>query len=347
MKKIKSEIRKKNLMKNSFNIGSEEVKKSKIINPIQRVQMRKNISKIKNTKKILPIVNKIDDKIDETISVDNLSNLELTNESNYYFNWRKGQSKNTDKTITFTVSSYRTPVRFTPRGIRINRNRAPIVKVVDLRKLLPSIYDQGELGSCTANAVCASYIYNVNKQNEKLFDPSRLFVYYNSRMIDGSIDEDAGSTLQDSMKALNKYGVCEEKYYPYIISQFREKPSEEAYNDGLNHQSIIYKRVTQNLAQLKECISNGFPFVFGFLVFSSFMSSYTANTGIMSMPRSNEQIFGGHAVLACGFDDQRQAFIVRNSWGSKWGVQGYFYMPYSFITNSRYCADFWTVELVE
>ena len=98
---------------------------------------------------------------------------------------------------------------------------------------------------------------------------------------------------------------------------------------------------------MKECLSRGFPFVFGFQVFESFESQEVASSGIMPMPQANEKIVGGHAVLAVGFDEKKQIFIIRNSWGNKWGNKGYFTMPYEFINNTDYCFDFWVVQRVK
>jgi C1A family cysteine protease len=264
------------------------------------------------------------------ITIDDLDkdiNLEKSS-CNRIYNWKKSQEVPTDTFQTFQF-----------------RLRLPIL--VDLRKTFSHVYDQGILGSCTANSVCSAYKYNVNRQKGPSFEPSRLFVYYNTRLIENSIDEDAGATLRESMNSINKYGACEEALHPYIIDKFKEKPSEAAYKDGLDHQTLVFRRVPHNLTDMKRCIAEGFPFVFGFLVFSSFESARTTRTGIMTMPRRGEQIYGGHAVIACGYDDRRQVFIIRNSWGTKWGDKGDFYMPYSFISNRSYCGDFWTIRSVE
>jgi len=222
------------------------------------------------------------------------------------------------------------------------------IKLVDLRSTCPAVYNQDKLGSCTANAIAAAYEYDEIKQNEKdVFIPSRLFIYYNERKIEGSVDTDSGAEIRDGIKSISVDGVCTEDMWKYDITKFTECPTQECYDEAKNHKSIEYKRVVQSLEQLKQCLIEGFPFVFGFNVYSSFETKEVAETGDMPMPKEGEELLGGHAVCAVGFDDNRRVFIVRNSWGDIWGDKGYFYMPYAFITNTSLCSDFWTVRKVK
>lgn len=221
------------------------------------------------------------------------------------------------------------------------------VELVDLRKNCPPVYNQGNLGSCTANAIAGAYEFEQMKQNELYpFCPSRLFIYYNERAMENHILTDSGAEIRDGMKSINSIGVCPEQYWQYDISKFREKPPTQCYEIAENHKTIKYKRVSQTIEQLQECLKSGYPFVFGFTVYSSFESEEVAKTGNMTMPQQNDTIKGGHAVMAVGYDDNRKVFIVRNSWGAEWGDNGYFYMPYCYISNSNLASDFWTIELV-
>lgn len=218
---------------------------------------------------------------------------------------------------------------------------------IDLRNQCPPIFDQGKLGSCSAQAIAAAYLFDEMKQkNIDQFVPSRLFIYYNERVIEGSVDDDAGAQLRDGMKTINKNGVCHEKLWPYDINVFTQKPTAECYQDAQNHHGISYHRVSQNAYEIKHCLSEGYPIVFGFLVFESFENPDVARTGVMSMPQENDKPIGGHAVLAVGYDDKKQCFIVRNSWSSNWGDHGYFYMPYQYMLNPKLAADFWTLRKV-
>ena len=216
---------------------------------------------------------------------------------------------------------------------------------VDLRHLCPGVYNQGTLGSCTANAIAAAYEFNEIVENESnIFIPSRLFIYYNEREIENTVNSDSGAMIRDGIKSISKKGVCPETLWPYDIQKFKIKPDNSCYENALNHK---YKKLMQNLNQLKNTLLYGKPFVFGFSVFESFESKETAETGIMKMPNKEDKLLGGHAVMCVGFSDSKQVFIIRNSWGDNWGDKGYFYMPYKFITNKDLCSDFWIIEKIK
>jgi C1A family cysteine protease len=217
----------------------------------------------------------------------------------------------------------------------------------DLRSKCPDIYDQGELGSCTANAIGAALEFDQIKQKENAFVPSRLFVYYNERVIEGTVEADSGAQIRDGVKAVAEWGGPHEDLWPYRINKFRDKPPKNAYEDGKKHQTIRYLRVPQILNQLKGCLAAGYPFVFGFAVFESFESREVAKTGRVPMPKAHEQFMGGHAVLAVGYDEAPQRFIVRNSWGTRWGMKGYFTMPFPYLLQQTLSRDFWTIRRVE
>jgi C1A family cysteine protease len=218
------------------------------------------------------------------------------------------------------------------------------IKQLDLREKCPAVYDQGHLGSCTANAIGFCYHFDELKQSEtSVFQPSRLFIYYNERNMEGHTGEDSGAEIHDGVQCINTLGVCSEENWPYDITKFTEKPSDNCYVNAKNHHSISYRAIEQNINQLKAALIDGFPIVFGFSVYESFESDDVAKTGIMPLPKEGEKILGGHAVALVGFDDSKKVFIVRNSWGEIWGDKGYFYMPYEFIINSAYASDFWTI----
>ena len=216
---------------------------------------------------------------------------------------------------------------------------------VDLRNQCPPVYDQGQLGSCTANALSGAYEFDLKKQKKPDFMPSRLFVYYNERVLINTVNSDSGAYIRDGIKTMNLQGVCPEKDWPYDVTKFTVKPSAKCYAEASKCQVKSYQRLVNSLSQLKGCIAEGFPFVFGFTVYESFQSAEVAKTGVMPMPEQGEKTIGGHAVCAVGYDDSKSAFIIRNSWNTTWGIKGYFYMPYAYITGNL-CSDFWTVRLV-
>jgi C1A family cysteine protease len=238
--------------------------------------------------------------------------------------------------------------KFDPRDIAYRPRRKRTSKNVDLRPNCPKpIYNQKALGSCTGQAVGFGFHYEELKQGLKdAFMPSRLFIYYNERVSDGTVSEDAGSEIRTGIKTIAKEGVCPESMWPYVISKFKNKPTPECYKEAIKHRAVTYMRVAQDLTHLKACLTDGNPIVFGFNVFESFESDEVAKTGMVPMPLPKEKNIGGHAVVIVGYDDDKQVFIVRNSWGEDWGDHGYFYMPYAYVTDNKLCDDFWTIRLV-
>ena len=235
---------------------------------------------------------------------------------------------------------------------RIFRARAATLRAlpprVDLRPACPPIYNQGQLGSCTAQAIAAVLQFNqVKQQQADVFTPSRLFIYYNERVVLGTVDEDSGAMLRDGIKSVAKQGAPHESLWPHTVAKFKRKPTKPAYRDGEKHEAILYERVVQTTAQLKGCLADGFPFVFGFSVYESFESATVARTGTVRMPGRGEILVGGHAVVAVGYDEASRRFIVRNSWGDRWGRAGYCTMPYDYLLDANLSDDFWAIKLIE
>lgn len=229
----------------------------------------------------------------------------------------------------------------------------------DLRALCPAVFDQGELGSCTAQALCALLEFCERKQKREttkgtkgtkaghVFSRSRLAFYYDEREREGNVMSDSGAMLRTGAKVAAQKGAGNETLWPYIISKYPKKPSQKYYTDAMRHQALTYYRLNQSAQEMRMCLSCGFPFVCGFSVYESFMSARVAETGNAGMPSRKEKLLGGHAVMVVGHDDSINRFIVRNSWGAKWGQKGYFTMPYEYLENTDLAADFWTIRLVE
>lgn len=236
----------------------------------------------------------------------------------------------------------------------------PLPAKVDLRTQCPGVYDQGQIGSCTANAIAAAVEFDLLKQKLADFVPSRLFIYFNERSMEHSVATDSGAQIRDGVKSVNKLGVCPETEWPYVATPAdpntnvwppnavpAQRPTPGCYKDALNHQVVSYQRVNPDLAQMKGCLAAGYPFVFGFTVYDAFESAAVAQSGVLNLPTSAEQVVGGHAVLAVGYDDVAQRFIVRNSWGAQWGQKGYFTIPYAYLITGNLADDFWTIRMVE
>lgn len=223
----------------------------------------------------------------------------------------------------------------------VDPDRLP--KAVDLRRFLSPVEEQGELGSCTANAVAGAHEYLQRRANQgRHTDVSRLFIYFLERQLEGTVDQDAGAQIRSGMKVLAKWGVCSEQLWPYDIDRYTEQPPDEAFAHAKNHLIDEYKRVPIELHAWKVCLAEGYPVVFGTDIFQSFEDD--GSHGWISMPRSREKNLGGHAMLCVGYDESKRIFIVRNSWGTDWGDGGYCYFPYDYLANEEFTDDAWTLR---
>jgi len=215
--------------------------------------------------------------------------------------------------------------------------------VIDLRAKLPPCYDQGELGTSTANALCAAFQYE-----EPTFFGSRLFIYYNEHNMEHAFNEDAGASLSDRISTLEKFGVCAEQDWPYDVSKYSHPPSIDCYLQADKHHVIHATNVLNNEMAMKQSLAEGSPFVVGIQIFEAFESPEVAQTGIVPMPNLfTDECLGGHAVFVCGYDDTKQQWIVRNSWGTQWGDNGYFYLPYHYLLYPTLCSDLWFLSRVQ
>lgn len=233
-------------------------------------------------------------------------------------------------------------------------------KLVDLRPQFTfPVYDQGEIGSCTANAIAAAVQFDLVRQQLPSFTPSRLFIYYRERAMEKSIPFDAGAEIRDGIKSINVDGVPPETMWPYDDTPADEKterfpktsraikaPTAKVVAAAKLHRSLSYQRLTAALPQLKGCLADGFPFVFGISIMGSFYDKNDEPLTTIPMPKSTEEPLGGHAILAVGYDDDKRLFIIRNSWGEDSQDGGYFYLPYDYVTNGNLSDDFWTIRII-
>lgn len=217
------------------------------------------------------------------------------------------------------------------------------------------VFDQGNIGSCTSNALSGGFLYELLKQNStSTFIPSRLFIYYNERKLEGTVNSDSGAAISDGIKTLTENGVCDETNCPYIIARFTMSPSPLAYKNALDHQILASRRVPCTIEGFKTALMTGLPIVFGFTVYESFESDTVKRTGIMPVPDiKKEECLGGHAVMACGWenlmtgpDGTKGYFKVKNSWGKSWGQGGYFFFPFE-VLRMGLCADAWVISQLE
>ncbi len=216
---------------------------------------------------------------------------------------------------------------------------------VDLSGKIPPPYDQGELGSCTANAISGGLQFLQGLQGESSVMPSRLFIYFNERSMEGSTGSDSGAQIRDGIKSVAKVGYCSEDTWPYDISTFTEQPPEQAYVEAEKHQVLAYYRVTNREGSLLHCLASGYPVVFGIAVYESFMN---AAGGQIPMPQPDEKLMGGHAMLCVGYDLGTRRFKFRNSWGTSWGDgTGHGTIPFEYLESPLLGGDYWTLRKEE
>lgn len=220
---------------------------------------------------------------------------------------------------------------------RAKKLKVEIKSKVDLRPQMAPVYDQGAMGSCTAQALAGHLFFN------KGINASRLFIYYNERLIEGTVKVDAGAMLRDGIKSLVTYGAANEKLWAYNIAKLFKQPPATVYADGLKNVIKSYHRVT-TLDDMLQCLSEGYPFAIGISVYEYFESAQVAKTGKVPLPLKSEKLLGGHAILVVGYDKAKKTFICRNSWGDEWGMEGYFTLPFAYLDNANLAADGWTIR---
>lgn len=201
--------------------------------------------------------------------------------------------------------------------------------------------------SCTANAIAAAFQYDMIREHERRpFRPSRLFIYYNARAMEGKIDKDTGSKIRNGIKSVARQGDCPEYLWPYRVTKYMLKPTVKCYRLAVKHKALEYQRLSQNLNHFRSCLASGFPVIVGMRTFKSFESKNVRRTGRARLPRHGEKPAGWHAVLMVGYNDFDRQFILRNSWGPRWGMNGYFTLAYEYLLDSTLSKDFWTVRIV-
>ena len=215
-----------------------------------------------------------------------------------------------------------------------NNFSANLPAAVDLRQTgkISPVYDQGDLGACTAFAMGKGLRETLtNLAGAPAESYSALYLYYKERELENTVDQDSGAYLHDGMNVLKNDGECLDATMPYDTSKFTQKPSAQAEQEAANFKIDTFTALP-NLQAMKEALAAGHPCVFGFTVYQSFMTQQVAETGMMPMPQPGEQVEGGHAVMIVGYNDAKQVLIIKNSWGTNWGDNGYFYMPYAYVT---------------
>ncbi|CAF1039390.1 unnamed protein product [Adineta ricciae] len=223
---------------------------------------------------------------------------------------------------------------------------------VDLKIFMTPVEDQGKIGSCVGNAFAAAYEYLIKRTANRHVDVSRLFIYYNSRYIDGldSGDmEDNGTHITSAIEALKKWGCCTEDTYLYNEKNKNKEPPQNCYDEGQNYRIKKFVQIKVDLNEMKACLADSYPFVFGLQLFESFAQArdqYGRVPMPTLFPRNKDKVIGHHAMLAVGYNDDQKHFIVKNSWGQDFGDKGYVYIPYDYLSNPDYCRELHAIHVV-
>ena len=208
------------------------------------------------------------------------------------------------------------------------------------------VLSQGNLGACTAHATSNAILFFLNRLNKKEFLPSRLYIYYFSRLIENNTEIDSGCEIRSVMKAVAKYGACEEYLFPYIIENFKIEPNDFCIKNGKGKiKNFIYLSIDQELINIKNSLFQGYPILLGIELYESSEYDINLKSGIIPMPDiNNEEYLGGHCILLVGYNDKDKIFCILNSWGSNVGDNGYFYIPYEYLLDNKLATDFWTIQ---
>jgi C1A family cysteine protease len=242
-------------------------------------------------------------------------------------------------------------------GVRAPREPGSLPASVDLRDGFPPIEDQGEIGSCTANAGAALLEYFERVSSGKHIDASRLFLYKATRNLMGETG-DTGAYLRSTMKAMVLFGIPPEQYWPYDTTRFDVEPSAFCYAFAADFKTVRYYRLDATdttpeelLQRVKTNLAAKLPSMFGFTVYSSIQ--YAPRTGEIPYPARGDHDVGGHAIVAAGYDDGKVirhpsgpetigALLIRNSWGTRWGEAGYGWLPYEYVIDGL-AIDWWSL----
>ncbi len=245
------------------------------------------------------------------------------------YGWRPDLPDHRDRLLTVDVGG-------------IDPHRLPPVVDLEQSGFLPNPgYDQLQLGSCTENATAADLRFVLRKAGQVEILPSRLYIYYMARLIEGTVHYDAGSSIRDAMKVSAK-GFIPESEWTYDIATFATPPMpiQRLIEDAKKDHVVQYVRVFRD-GGMRSCLASGYPFVFGISVYGSFEQ---ASNGEIPMPSPSESLLGGHALLCVGYDAPNRRYKFLNSWGQKWGRNGYGTLPYDYLHRSDLSSDFWSIR---
>ncbi|CAF2910078.1 unnamed protein product [Rotaria sp. Silwood2] len=247
--------------------------------------------------------------------------------------------------------SHKSPLLNVSRPFLSLLTGSQLPNVVDLRPFLSPIEEQYTIGSCVGNALASilEYFYYYSTGQIKIF--SRLFIYYNARMMEDEISQrhatetDSGADIQYAIVSLIEYGCCEEQFWPFYEHLINKRPSYEAYKNGEYYRLMEFSRLSNNIDELRQCLAQGYPFVMAIKIFASFASNHH---GYIPMPKKSEKSSQyRHAIVCVGYIHSQRVFIIRNSHGIDWGDHGYGYLPYEYVMDKILTKDLWAIKSIQ
>ena len=210
------------------------------------------------------------------------------------------------------------------------------------RQHIGRIEQQGLSNSCTGHAFSTAIEFLIRKNDKVFVEVSRLFPYYNARVLEGNTATDCGATIRSVFKAANKVGYCSEIRWPFCANTITQKPWESAYMEAQKTKLKSYEAVEPTTLGIRQALASGFVVVGGMAVYGSMQSKRVAKSGIVPMPTAKDPLNGYHAIVFCDYDDKKMAFLCVNSWGEEWGQKGFFWLPYRY----KEVFDCWVPKIV-
>lgn len=228
------------------------------------------------------------------------------------------------------------------RDYLYGRTNVALRPSVDLREWDSIVEDQLDLGSCVGNAITNCYELETNRLYPESFKQlSRLFVYYNGRLLNGMTEYDEGVDIRDAIKGAAHFGICTEELWPYNISMFDDKPTPECYRDASYRVIPKYERLN-SLGDMLDAINSNYPVVAGMYLYENFLYLDKDNYTVKN-PEYDEMNIGTHAMAIVGYDLAEKYVIAKNSFGTDWGLNGYCYIPFDYIDNQ--CFEQWIFDI--
>jgi C1A family cysteine protease len=229
------------------------------------------------------------------------------------------------------------------RDFYFNFNKSPLKEQVDLKSWSSPIFEQGRLGSCSAEATVGAYELLLKKEAPERFEKlSPLFVYYNSRLIEGDTNTDAGAYIRNAVKSIDKFGVCKESLWPYYIDDFKLPPGIECYTDATARKIKNYYRL-DGIRDILSALNSGYPIVFGMQVYRQFALIELHGENTVKLPSDSEEPVGAHAMCLVGYDLPKKLLLARNSFGPYWGQNGHCWIPFEFV--AEHFLDQWIFDI--